>query len=94
MSLVHGHTYWLILAWYAVISCQLPSLNMAKFTSTSASIAFLTGGDLRNIARFLKVNRRGLGNELILWYAHTSQSVLTFVNNRAASKSTFVDAIP
>ena len=30
MLLVHNPTYWLLLALYAVISCQLSSLNMAK----------------------------------------------------------------
>ena len=74
MFLVHNHTYLLLFALYAVISYQLSSLNMAKLYER-----LLTGGNLCNIPRFLKANRRGLGNELILWYAHTSQSVLTFV---------------
>ena len=59
MSLVQGHTYWLILALYAVVSCQLSSLNMAKLYE-----CLLTGGNLHNIPRFLKVNRRGLGLQL------------------------------
>ena len=41
MSLVHGHTYWLMLALYAVIRCQPSGLNMAKLYECHSLNSFL-----------------------------------------------------
>ena len=53
-----------------VCSHQLSSVKLEhgyiSYMSASVSLAFLTGGNLHNIPRFLKVNRRSY-NELILW---------------------------